>query len=84
MVSVIRVLMDGITERLGWMLTRPVRDRRMRVELSEKKWRLPMFDRKVCGQVYTRTLGGFLSSIGGGTDSHPGEWVRGFCMVGES
>jgi len=40
--------MEGITERWGWVLARPVRDRRTRVEWSEKKWRSPMFGRKVC------------------------------------
>ena len=29
---------EGVTERLGWVLTRPVRDRRTRVE---KKWQSP-------------------------------------------
>ena len=55
--------MEGMTERLGWVLARPVRDRRTRVEWSEKKWRSPMFGRKVCDQVCARTLGASLSNI---------------------
>jgi hypothetical protein len=58
------VLEDKIAERLGWVLIRPVKDRRTRVEWSERKWRLPMFGRKACGQVRARTVGKILSSMG--------------------
>jgi hypothetical protein len=51
------------SQRNWVVLTRPVRDRRMRVEWLEKKWRLPMFGRKACGQVCMWALGGFLSSM---------------------
>ena len=33
--------LEGVTERLGQVLTRLVRDHRMRVEWSENKWRSP-------------------------------------------
>jgi hypothetical protein len=58
----ITVFMEGIIEGLGWMRTRPVRNRRTRVESSEK-WQSPISGRKLCGQVCARTLGEILSSL---------------------
>jgi hypothetical protein len=55
---------EGVTEGLGRLLTRPVRDRTRRVEWSENKGRRSGGRRKVCSQVCARTLGGFLSNMG--------------------
>lgn len=42
----IAVFKERITERLSWVLTRLVKDRRSRVEWLERKWRSPMFGKK--------------------------------------
>ena len=59
--------LDRGNDREVWLgIDETCRDRRTSVEWSSKKWRSPMFGRKVCGQVCSRTLERFLRNIEAG------------------